>query len=184
MSRMPYPDVEAVSAEKKAAVGWPERPVLNITRMALHAPDALWRGHFALKQAAVKSTTLDLALREVLILRTACLAQSDYELHHHISIAANLGFTPDKQDALLAGDYSKLTEEERAVAEFTDAVARFEMDDRTFARARALFGEALVMEMMILIASYWGTAMTAHALGLECDVEPIRSWSEQERKNV
>jgi 4-carboxymuconolactone decarboxylase len=184
MSRMPYPDLEAVSAEKQAAIGWPGRPVLNITRMALHAPDALWRGHFALKQAAVKSTTLDAALREVLILRAACLARSNYELHHHISISANLGFSPEKQDALLAGDYSNLTEEERIVAEFTDAVVRMEMDDAIFGRARALFGEALVMEILILIASYWGTAMTAHALGLECDAEPIRSWSEQERKNV
>jgi alkylhydroperoxidase family enzyme len=184
MSRMPYPDPETVSAEKQAAVGWPERPVLNITRMALHAPDALWRGHFALKQAAVKSTTLGPMLREILILRTACLARSDYELHHHISISANLGFTPEKQDVLLAGDYSGLTEDERTVAEFTDAVARFEMNDAIFGRARDLFGEALVMEMLILIASYWGTAMSAHALGLECDVEPIRSWSEQELKNV
>jgi len=184
MSRLPYPDLDSVTPEKLAAVGWPGRPVLNITRMALHAPDALWRGHFALKQAAVKSTTMDQRLREILILRTAALAKSDYELHHHISISAGLGFTPEKQQALLAGDYSSLSEEERSVAEFTDAAALFRMDDATFARARALFGEALVMEMLILIASYWGTAMTAHALGLECDVEPVRSWSEEERKNV
>jgi len=184
MSRMPFPDMEALSAEKKAAVGWPERPVLNITRMALHAPDSLWRGHFALKQAAVKSTTIDERLREILILRTACLAKSDYELHHHISISANLGFSPEKQQALLAGDYAGLTEEERTVAEFTDRVAQFQMDDATFARARALFGEPLVMEMLILIASYWGTAMSTHALGLECDVEPVRSWAEPEPEDV
>jgi 4-carboxymuconolactone decarboxylase len=184
MTRMPFPEIEKLSTEKQRAVGWPEKPVLNITKMSLHAPDALWRGHFALKQAAIKSTTLDPHLREVLILRTAKIAQSEYELHHHISISANLGFSPEKQRALLAGDYSDLTDEERTVAEFTDCVARFEMTDATFARARSMFGEPLVMEMLILIASYWGTAMSAHALGLECDREPVRSWSEEERNNV
>lgn len=184
MTRMSFPDLETLSAEKKAAVGWPEKPVLNITRMSLHAPDPLWRGHFAMKQAAIKATSLDPVLREILILRTAKIARSDYELHHHISISANLGVSPEKQQSLLKGDYKCLTEEERAVAQFTDAVATFEMTDGIFARATELFGQPLVMEMLILIASYWGTAMTAHALGLECDAEPVRSWSEEERKNV
>ena len=184
MSRMDYPDLESVSAEKQAALGWPDRPVLNVTRMALHAADSIWRGHYALKAAAVKSTTMDHVLREVLIMRTASLAKSEYELHHHLSISANLGFTPEKQQALLAGDYSGLTEDERIVAEFTDAVCRFAMDDETFSRARQRFGEGLVMEMLILIASYWGTAMTAAALALECDAEPVRSWTEQDKTNV
>ena len=79
MSRLPYPDMAALSAEKKEKIGWPERPVLNITRMALHAPDEIWRSHFAMKLAAVKSTQMDPGLREVLILRTACLARSAHE---------------------------------------------------------------------------------------------------------
>lgn len=179
MARLPYPDLDAVSAEKQQAVGWPGRKPLNVTHMALHAPDKLWRAHYAQKMAMVYATSLDPWLREVLILRVAHLAKSDYELNHHISISANLGFTPAQQDALRTQDYADLTPEERAVAQFTDeVVTQLRPSDETLATARELFGDPLIIEMTILIGSYWGTAMMVGVTGVEPDHAPVKSWAD------
>ena len=178
MSRVPYPDLAHVAKAKLDAVGYPERPMLHITHMALLAPDGIWGPHYAFKRACIYGTSLDARLREVLILRVAHLSRCAYELHHHLSISTNLGFTPEQQEALAAGRYDDLSEAERAVAEFTDEVVRdVRASDATLAKARALFGDALVMEMVILIGSYMSTARVAETFGLEPDAEPVKSWS-------
>ncbi len=180
MARIPYPDLAKVPPERLKIIGYPERKPLNITHMALHIPDGVWHSHIALKIAMVNGTTIDPWLREVLILRTAWLANCEYELHHHISISANLGFTKEKQEALRTQNYETLTEEERTVAMLTDeAITRLTASDETLAKARALFGDAQVLEMIAIIGSYWATAMMAGVSGVEPDAEPIQSWSEK-----
>lgn len=179
MSQIPFPDWTSVSKEKRDAVGYPDRKVLNVTRVALWAPESLWRAHHAFKRAMIYETTIDERLREILILRVAHLSRSEYELRHHISISANLGFTPAQQEALRLGDYSSFSEPERAVAEFTDeVVANAGVKDQTLQKVRRLFGEPVVIEMLIVIASYVGTALMARATGVEPDDEPIRSWAD------
>ena len=177
MARLPYPDLATISPERLAIIGYPPAKPLNITHIALHMPEALWRGHIAVKQAIVRDTTMDKLLREVLILRVAHNAQCEYELHHHISISANLGFSPEKQQAIATQDYAQLSEQERAVAIFTDETCKLSVSDKTVAMVRAMFGDALVMEMAAIIASYWGTAMMVAATGVEPDEEPVRSWA-------
>lgn len=180
MARLPYPDLETVSPERLAILGYPPNRPLNITHIALHMPERLWRGHIALKQAMTRDTTMDQWLREVLILRVAHNTGCAYELHHHDSISANLGFTPEKQEAIRTRDYDKLTAEERAVAVFTDETCKLSVSDKTLADVRAMFGDALVMEMAAIIASYWGTAMMVAVTGVEPDAEPVKSWAKQE----
>lgn len=177
MSRVPYPDWAKLSQEKRDAVGYPDRPVLNVTRLALSAADGLWRANYAFKRAMIYDTTIDQRLREVLILRVAQLTHCEYELHHHISISANLGFAPAQQQALLAGDYSGFSAKERTVAEFTDEVVANEgVSDTTLEKMRDFFGDSIVVEMMVIIGSYVGTALIANAVQLEPDTEPVRSW--------
>lgn len=175
---MPYPDMDALSQEKRDAVGYPDKTPLNITRMGLHAPEGIWRGHFAMKQAAVYDTTLEARLKEVLILRVAHLSQCAYELHHHLSISAHLGFTAQEQEALAFGRYELLSAEERAVAKFTDEVVLdVRAGDETLGEVRRLFGDALVTEILILIGSYMSTARMVRTCGVQPEAEPIRSWS-------
>ncbi len=177
MQRIPYPDLETLSPEKQKVAGYPERTTLNVTYMAMHIHDELWRPHLALKVAMVNATSIDPWLREVLILRTAWLANSEYELHHHLSISRNLGFSEEKQEALRTQNYESLTEEERTVAQLTDEViATLTASDETLAKARELFGDAQVLEMVLIIGSYWSTAMICGVTGIAPDSEAIQGW--------
>jgi 4-carboxymuconolactone decarboxylase len=177
MSRIPYPDMDKVPADRLQRINYPAAAPLNITRIALHLPDELWRAHFELKNACVRSTTMDPWLREVLIMRVAFLADSEYEIHHHLSISANLGFTPAQQEAIRTQNYSQLTVEERAVAQFTDeTVTSLRPSDEVVAKVRELFGDAIVLEMTVLIYSYWGTAMMIGVTGVEPEEQAIKSW--------
>lgn len=177
MPRIPYPDMEAISQEKRAAVGWPKRMPINITRIALHMDDGIWRGHFGLKNAVVNDATIDPWLREIIIMRVAWLANSEYELHHHISMSAHMGFTPEQQEALRTQDYSSLTEEERTVAQFTDElITSYNPSDEIMAKMRALFSDAHVLEMTTVAASYLGTAMMAFVAGLENDEVALKNF--------
>jgi 4-carboxymuconolactone decarboxylase len=179
MSRIPYPDLEEVSQSRLDALGYPERPMLNITRMALWAPQALWAAHYAFKRACIYDTTLQPRLKEVLILRVAHLSRCEYELHHHLSISANLGFTPEQQAALAEGRYDALSEEERAVARFTDEVVTdIRASEATLAQVRTLFGDTQVLEMLILIGSYMSTARMIQTAGVQPEAEPVKSWAE------
>lgn len=178
MSRIPYPDMETISDKKKKGVGYPEKDPLNVTKIALLAPDGIWAGHFAYKQACVYDTIMDASLREVLILRTAYLINSEYEIYHHISISGNLGFSDEKREAIRVGDFSNLTKEERAIAQFTtEIVETNNTTDATLAEIRSLFSDAEVMEMLILVINYVGTATMASVLDLGMDVEAVKGWS-------
>ncbi len=110
----------------------------------------------------------------------AHLSNCAYELHHHLSISTTLGFTAQEQDDLKTGVYDRLTREERAVAQFTDEVVRdIRASDDTLAEARTLFGDAQVVEMIILIGSYMSTARMAQTAGLELDAAPVKSWADR-----
>ncbi len=54
--------------------------VLNVSRMAMHAPDALWGRSAQARPATVYEATLDERLRELPILRVAYLLDSAGEL--------------------------------------------------------------------------------------------------------
>jgi 4-carboxymuconolactone decarboxylase len=178
--RIPYPDMASLSAEKRAAIGWPDCPLLNIIRLGLLTPDPLWQAHYRIKQAVVRATSLDERLREILILRVAYISCCDDEIHHHLSISAGLGFTPEQQRAIAAGDYTELGWQERAIAEFTDQVVRdLQPTDTMLATIRSFLDDGLVMEMLIIISSYMGTARMALTAAIDRDATAIAGWGKE-----
>ncbi len=181
MSRIPYPEPADLSELKRAYAAAPDRRLLNIARMAMHTPDRLWETQLALATAAVFNTTMDPRLREVLILRTANLSRSEYELHHHRSIARTMGFDDAKLLALESGDFSALSHDERVVAQFTtEVVADVEPSDQTVAAARALFTDAVIFEMVAIIGVYMMTARVIAVGGVEIDEVAISTWDKEQ----
>ena len=180
MSRIPYPDPETLSAEKREVLSGASGRVLNVSRMAMHTPDALWAPQRALGLATVYEATLDPRLRELLILRVAYLSDSAYELFHHLTIAENLGVTPEQRDAMRTGDFSGPTAQERALADFvTEIVRDVSPSDATLQAARDAFGLSLVFEMIILVGGYMMTARVAAVSGADLDDVPVAGWKRQ-----
>lgn len=177
MSRIPYPDMDKLSPVKLDGVGYPDRLLLNVTKIALHAPEGLWKGHYALKQACIHGTEMDDKLREILILRIGFLCKSEYEIFHHNSISANLGFTDQQRADIRDGKFDTFTPAEQALLQFTtEAIVDHDCKPETMANIKAHYNESEILEMLILIASYVGTAIMAGALGLDCDTESVKSW--------
>ena len=177
MSRIPYPQPAELSELKRAYAAAPDRRLLNIARMAMHTPDALWETQLALATAAVFQTTMDPRLREVLILRSAALSHSDYELHHHRSIARTMGFDDAKIRAIEAGDFSALSHDERVVAQFTtEVVVDVGPSDATLAATRALLPDSVIFEMVAIIGVYMMTARVIAVGGCEIDEVAVSTW--------
>lgn len=177
MSRFPYPDPETLSEQKRHVLTGAEGRVLNVSRMAMHAPDGLWLAQRRLGRAVVYETTLDERLREMLILRVAYLSNSEYELFHHLSIAENLGVTAAQRDAMRTGDFSTLTEQERVLATFvTEVVCDVSPSDETLERARAIFPTEHLFEMVVLCGGYMLTARMAALGGVEVDDTAVAGW--------
>ncbi len=180
MSRIPYPATADLSDAKRAFAAAPDRRMLNVVRMAMHTPDPLWATQRELATAAVFQTTIDPRLREVLILRVANLSHSEYELHHHRSIARTLGFDDSKLLALESGDFSALSHEERVVARFTtEVVVDVGPSDEILAATRALFSDALIFEMVAIIGVYMMTARVIAVGGCEIDEVAISTWDKE-----
>jgi alkylhydroperoxidase family enzyme len=180
MSRIPYPDPASLSEAKREFLAAPSHRILNVVRMALHTPDGLWERQRDLSVASVLMSGMDPKLREILILTVAHLSRSAYELHHHLSIARNLGIGEAALQALERGDYAALGEKERAVARFTaEVVQDVSPSDQTLAAARALFSDAMIFEMIAIIGVYMMTARVAAVGGCEPDETAVSSWDRE-----
>lgn len=178
MSRVSYPDPNDLSQRKRDILAGAEGRVLNVSRMAMHAPDALWLAQRQLGRATVYEATLEPWLRELLVLRVAYLSDSEYELFHHLKIAEAVGVTATQRDAMRTGDFGALTPQEQALAEFVTQVVRdVAPSDATLAAVRAVFPISQVFEMVILIGGYMTTARMAAVSGVELDEVAVTGWT-------
>jgi alkylhydroperoxidase family enzyme len=174
MPRIPYPALSDLSDAKRAYAEQLGPRMLNVVRMSLHTPDALWEAQRDLAAGSVMRATLDPWLREILILRVAYLSRSEYELFHHLAIARRLGMGEAIFAALDSGDYAALNAEERAVAQFTSEVVQDIIPtDETLDAVRAFLSDALVFEMIALIGNYMMTARVLGVGGCELDGAPL-----------
>jgi len=180
MNRIPYPDPEKLSAAKRAYLDNPDLRLLNIARISMVAPDPIWRATVDMAIAVVTDTLTDDRLREVIVLRVANLSRSQYELHHHLSLARSLGFSEAEVDALASGDFAALSPRDRLVAQFTTEVVRdVDPGDETVAAMRAQFTDEHIFEMLGIIASYMNAARIAAVARIENDDIAITSWARE-----
>ena len=180
MSRIPYPAWDELSEMKQAYASAPDRRLINVGRMAMHTPDGLWKPQLDFATATVFQTSIADRLREVLILRVGSLSNCEYELFHHRSIAKNLGFDAAAIEAIERGDYSALSDQERAVAQFTsEVVTNISPTDETLAETRRHFSSADIFEMLAIIGGYMMTARLIAVSGVEMDTAAIQSWDSE-----
>jgi alkylhydroperoxidase family enzyme len=169
VTRIPYPDVESLSAEKRAVL-FGDAPVLNISRMSMHASDELWKSWRSFARVAFHASKLDPGLRELVILRVAYLSRSEYEIYHHLSSAVELGVPAEKCSAMESGDFACLAPEERAAVEFASQIVESgSPSDPTLAEIRRHYVDEIVFNIVLLTGAYMTVARIIATGGLQCD---------------
>ncbi|MCC6867429.1 MAG: carboxymuconolactone decarboxylase family protein [Burkholderiales bacterium] len=156
MARLPYadldrPDLKPLVDDIAAQRG----SVLHLYRMLLHSP-ALAEGWLAYLTAVRQRSTLDGALRELVIMRVADLNGASYEADQHAPIALREGVAQAKLDALSRWDASDLFDpRERAVLACADAMTRdVQVPAPVFAALRAHLDDRHVVELVATVAAY------------------------------
>ena len=151
MSRLPYAELDPALAEHIVTLGG---RVLNLYRVLGNQPRLLeaWIDFaYTLRRACTTSRVL----RELMILRTAQLARSDYEWHQHRIMARDAG-VPDEKVAELAKwrESALFDAREQAALALTEAVVAGHVDDATYATAARQFNPGELIEL-ILTASFY-----------------------------
>jgi len=128
---------------------------------------AAWTEFFA--SLRYQSTT-PRALRELVILRTAQLARSEFEWAHHLAMARKAGVPEAQIEALADWRASReFDDRERAALALAEAVAACRVSDEVHAEIRRYFGDAEYVELCLTAAAYAMVSRMLDALGVELD---------------
>jgi alkylhydroperoxidase family enzyme len=110
------------------------------------------------------------ALREVMILRTAQIANSEYEWAHHLRMARKAG-VPEAKIAALA-DWRKAAvfdAKERAALALTEAVMACNVTDAVHAEVKKHFSDAEFVELSLTAGFYAFVSRMLDAMRVELD---------------
>jgi alkylhydroperoxidase family enzyme len=110
------------------------------------------------------------ALRELMILRTAQIARSEYEWAHHLRMARKAG-VPEAQVAALAGwrDSTAFDARERAALALTEGVMACNVSDEVHAEVKRHFDDAEFVELSLTAAFYAMVSRMLDAMRVELD---------------
>lgn len=108
---------------------------------------------------------------ELVILRVAHLARSEYEFSQHERLGARAGLTEADIARVRAGPTKPgWTDRERLLLEVTDELHRDrDLGDRTWTRLRAILDEPTCLELLLLVGHYQMLATTLGTLRLSPD---------------
>ena len=113
-------------------------------------------------------------LREIMILRTAQLARSEYEWAHHLTMARKASVREAQIAELAAWRAStQFDERERAALALTEAVSGCQMTDAVHAEAKRHFNDAEYVELCLTAAAYAMVSRMLDALGVELDAHEL-----------
>ena len=130
------------------------RPLIPLDLAILHNP-SIADGFNTLLGAIRTKSSFPLPLAELAICYIAVLNKATYEWNAHAPIYLKSGGRRDALSALLEGRLEGLTEEERAICEFTRASTKeVEINDEVFEAIRQRFSDRQISELMMTVAGY------------------------------
>lgn len=150
--------------------------VANIFRTMANNP-VVWRAYLRMGNALWSDYGLDVATRELAILRTAILHHSLYEWHQHVRIGRRAGLSDERMVALHHWRTSDLfSEPERAVLAYVDAlVASDHPPAEVHQELAAHFPPPAIVGINLLAGYYMMTAKFLGAMEVETE-EPFVGW--------
>jgi len=112
------------------------------------------------------------ALREIMILRTAQIARSEYEWAHHLRMARKAAVPEEKIAALAGWRASKAFDaRERAALALTEAVMACDVSDQVHAEVKKHFSDAEFVELALTAGFYAMVSRMLDAMRVELDDE-------------
>jgi alkylhydroperoxidase family enzyme len=159
----PYPAPVAARLARLLPRGMPApRLFATVARnegLFCHLVDSGWLGPTGL----LDRRALPARLRELVVLRTCTAAGNDYEWRLHVhTISARMGLSDAQIDDTRSDrpDPALWSAAELAAMDLAEAlVRRLAVDDALYARLRAHFDEATLIELTQLVGLYTGVAM-------------------------
>ena len=153
--------------------------VVNLYKVLAHNPTVL-HNFLRLGNSLLARAELSPKLRELVILRIAKLAGSEYEWTQHYPIALEVGVTHEQTEAITHwANSTSFSDEERAVLQYADEVAQnVEVKDETFKALQPYLTEQSIVELTLSVG-YWG--MVARVLvPLRVDIDAQSTGSAQD----
>jgi alkylhydroperoxidase family enzyme len=150
-----------------------DRMPIHLTRMLLLCPVPMVQSllDFAL---SFRTGNLDPKLRELVILRTATLRGSSYELFHHLPAAKIAGLSDEEISAITSTHPSGLDEKYSVLIELVDDCSKLgNLSDSTFEKASKIFSTSEIAEATLLAGLYGMIACFLKTMGVELDPKPL-----------
>lgn len=170
MTRIPYRRPEDMNERARELTE--ERGNLNVYRVLANA-EKVFNGWMLAGRDALTSPVLSRRLREIVVLRTAYLMESPYELGQHNDIARTAGLD-GKQIGAITSDFDWQTGDfdttELAVLRFTtELLTSRRVAAPVFEQVRTALGVEATVEVLMLIGRYAGLALMLNALDVDLD---------------
>ena len=142
--------------------------VFNVFGTLIHHPDLLRRWLVFANHVLGKST-IEVRQREVLILRTAKLVDSEYEWGQHVVIAKEACLNDDEIQAIgTSGD--GLDQVEQLLCEVADELTRDKvLSADVWAKLNEHFDTRQVMDIVFTVGQYTMLAMALNTFGVQLD---------------
>jgi len=140
----------------------------NVQKVMAHRPDAL-KNFLSFYGSVGKS--LERRLYEMVYIRVSVLNRCRYCLQHHLASSKRAGLTPEDWAALKSGDYSRLSEKEKAALAYAEKLTRapHEVTDADFAKLKKHFSDAEIVDLHLLVGVANLTNRFTDPLGLELE---------------
>jgi alkylhydroperoxidase family enzyme len=112
-------------------------------------------------------------LRELIIMRTAQIVGSDYEINQHTPLIKMCGYNDAQIAALPTWKTSTLfDDQERAVLGYVEEMAHGgDVDDPTFAALEKLFTPQEIVEITYTVGSYYANGLLTKALRIQIETD-------------
>ena len=146
--------------------------VINLHLTLGHAPK-IAKARRGLSGALRRDAVTPRVLRELVIMRTAQIVRSDYELNQHIPMALKVGLSQQQLDEVANWRDSELFDErQRAVLAYIEQLlAGGDVDDATFAAFANHFTPEEIIEISVLATNYYGTGLLTRALKIQVETD-------------
>ena len=142
----------------------------NVFTTAANHPDAAAKfDEFAFYTNS--ASTLSPRWRELIILRTAWLTQSDYEWAQHSRIGLQAGLTRDEVQQIASAELSgEWTDVEKSMVRAVDELHQDTMiSDETWHSLSATLSDQQLMDLIYTTGAYTTAAMLLNAMGVQLD---------------